>query len=53
MRIEHQPFSMTPLGRFFDHTVEGKGNKRTLNLFWDMPNIKDRYESNAGPVVRM
>lgn len=53
MKLEHQPFSQTPLKYWFDRTVEGKGNKRTVNLFWDMPNLKERYESNAGPVCRM
>jgi len=52
MRLEHQPFTTTPLRRFFDKTYEGRGSKRTVNLFFDVPYIKDRYEANAGSIVR-
>lgn len=53
MRLEHQPLSATPLGKYFDRMVEGKGNKRTVNLFWDLPFMKPWYEATAGPTVRM
>jgi len=35
MRLEHQPFSATPLKKWTDRVIEGKGNKRTVNLFFD------------------
>ena len=52
VRFEHQPFSETLLRSLFDDTVEGQGNRRTANLFFDLPNIKERYEGMAGPIFR-
>ena len=53
MRVEHSPFTATPLRYFFDRVYEGEGSKRTVFLQWDMPNFKTLYEASAGSIVRM
>lgn len=52
MRVEHQPFSATPLRYYFDRVHEGEGSKRTVMLFYDIPHIKELYDGSAGPIVR-
>ena len=53
MRVEHQPFTATPLRHYFDRVYEGEGSKRTVMLFFDAPNFKTLYDASAGPIVRM
>jgi acyl-homoserine lactone acylase PvdQ len=52
MRVEHQPFTATPLRHYFDRVHEGEGSKRTVMLFYDVPNFKELYDGSAGPIVR-
>ena len=52
VRYEHNPFTSTPLRRFFDYTTEGYGSKRTVNIQFDAPTMKERYESSGGSIQR-
>jgi len=52
MRYEHNPFTATPLRRFFDFTTEGVGSKRSVNIAYDAPSLKDRYEASGGSIQR-
>ena len=37
IRKEHIPFTETPLRALFDDVQEGYGNKRTVNMVYDIP----------------
>lgn len=40
------------LKSFFEMEVEGEGNKRTINLFFEIPVEMPRYESSGGAIIR-
>ena len=52
IKISHQPFSATPLAKFFEINREGEGSKRTPFLFFEVPITFDRYVATGGSIVR-